>query len=73
VSKCGARVFDAGMNYICEKATGVDRTCKFRTGKIILQQEISPEQVKKLLADGKRICSRVLSPRKPTASSRRIW
>jgi DNA topoisomerase-3 len=51
--KCGARVFDAGMNYICEKATGPDRTCKFRTGKIILQQEISPEQVKKLLAEGK--------------------
>jgi DNA topoisomerase-3 len=51
--KCGARVFDAGMNYICEKATGADRSCKFRTGKIILQQEISPEQVKKLLAEGK--------------------
>ncbi len=51
--KCGARVFDAGMNYLCEKATGADRTCTFRTGKIILQQEISPEQVKKLLAEGK--------------------
>ena len=51
--KCGARVFDAGMNYICEKATGADKTCKFRTGKIILQQEISAEQVKKLLAEGK--------------------
>jgi DNA topoisomerase-3 len=51
--KCGARVFDAGMNYLCEKATGTDRTCKFRTGKIILQQEISPEQVKKLLVEGK--------------------
>ena len=41
------------MNYICEKATGADKTCTFRTGKIILQQEISPEQVKKLLAEGK--------------------
>ncbi len=51
--KCGARVFDAGMNYLCEKATGADKTCTFRTGKIILQQEISPEQVKKLLAEGK--------------------
>ena len=51
--KCGARVFDAGMNYICEKATGPDRTCKFRTGKIILQQDIAPAQVKKLLAEGK--------------------
>jgi DNA topoisomerase-3 len=51
--KCGARVFDAGMNYLCEKATGADKTCKFRTGKIILQQEIPPEQVKKLLNEGK--------------------
>ncbi len=51
--KCGARVFDAGMNYLCEKATGAARTCTFRTGKIILQQEISPEQVKKLLTEGK--------------------
>ncbi len=51
--KCGARVFDAGMNYICEKATGPDKTCTFKTGKIILQQEMSPEQVKKLLNEGK--------------------
>ena len=29
--KCGARVFDAGMNYICEKATGPDKTCTFRS------------------------------------------
>jgi DNA topoisomerase-3 len=41
------------MNYLCEKATGADRTCTFRTGKIILQQEIPPEQIKKLLAEGK--------------------
>jgi DNA topoisomerase-3 len=51
--KCGARVFDAGMNYICEKAAAAEKTCTFRTGKIILQQEISPEQVRKLLAEGK--------------------
>ncbi len=50
---CGAQVFDAGMNYLCEKATGPDRTCKFKTGKIILQQTIEPAQVKKLLAEGK--------------------
>ena len=48
-----AQVFDGGMNYVCEKQTGPTPTCDFRTGKIILQQEISPEQVKKLLADGK--------------------
>ena len=47
------RVFStAGMNYICEKATGPDKTCTFKTGKIILQQPIEPAQVKKLLDDG---------------------
>jgi DNA topoisomerase-3 len=51
--KCGARVFDAGMNYLCEKATGPEKTCKFRTGKIILQQPIEPAQVVKMLAEGK--------------------
>jgi DNA topoisomerase-3 len=51
--KCGANVFDGGMNYVCEKQAGAEKSCDFRTGKIILQQEISPEQVKKLLAEGK--------------------
>jgi DNA topoisomerase-3 len=51
--KCGARVFDNGMNYICEKATGPQKTCTFRTGKIILQQAIDPAQVAKLLNEGK--------------------
>jgi predicted nucleic-acid-binding Zn-ribbon protein len=51
--KCGANVYDGGMNYICEKHAGSAPTCEFRTGKIILQQEIPPEQVKKLLAGGK--------------------
>jgi len=50
---CGANVFDGGMNYVCEKQAGAEQTCKFRTGKIILQQEIAPEQVKKMLAEGK--------------------
>ncbi len=51
--KCGGQVYDGGMNYICENSTGPNKTCTFRTGKIILQQEISPEQVKKLLGEGK--------------------
>lgn len=41
------------MNYVCENQAGVAKSCKFRTGKIILQQEISPEQVRKLLAEGR--------------------
>jgi uncharacterized C2H2 Zn-finger protein len=51
--KCGGRVFEHGMNYVCEHAVGKDRTCDFRTGKIILQQEITSAQMSKLLATGK--------------------
>ena len=51
--KCGGNVYDAGMNYICQNATGPSKTCTFKSGKIILQQEIGPEQVKKLLTEGK--------------------
>ena len=51
--KCGGQVYDGGMNYVCENQAGANKTCTFRTGKIILQQEIPPEQVKKLLAEGK--------------------
>ena len=51
--RCGANVYDNGMNYVCEKQTGPTPACDFRSGKIILQQEIAPEQIKKLLAEGK--------------------
>jgi DNA topoisomerase III len=51
--KCGGQVFDGGMNYLCEKATGNEKTCTFRTGKIILQQQVEPAQVTRLLAEGK--------------------
>ncbi len=51
--KCGARVFESAMNYICEKATGPNRTCDFRTGKLILQRAIDRAQVVKLLETGK--------------------
>jgi DNA topoisomerase III len=51
--KCGNRVFEAPMNYVCEKSTGAARTCDFRTGKIILQRQIERAQVEKMLATGK--------------------
>jgi DNA topoisomerase-3 len=51
--KCGARVYDSGMAYVCEKAVGSPRTCDFRSGKIILQQPIEREQMEKLLGTGK--------------------
>ncbi len=51
--KCGARVFEHGLKYVCERSVGPERSCDFSTGKIILQQEVSPEQVRKLLAEGR--------------------
>jgi DNA topoisomerase-3 len=51
--KCGGRVYDHELAYVCEKSVGPDRTCDFRTGKNILQRPIEPEQVKKLLETGK--------------------
>jgi DNA topoisomerase-3 len=51
--KCGARVFEMPMAYVCERSVGPSKTCDFRTGRVILQQTISPEQVRKLLAEGR--------------------
>jgi DNA topoisomerase-3 len=51
--KCGAGVFDHGVAYVCEKSLGTERSCDFRTGKIILQQPIEREQLQKLLATGR--------------------
>jgi len=51
--KCGNGVFEHGMNYVCEKSVGPEKSCTFRSGKVILQQEIAPEQMRKLLAEGK--------------------
>jgi DNA topoisomerase-3 len=51
--KCGSRVFEHGMAYTCEKAVGPDRSCDFRSGRMILQQPIEREQMKKLLSSGR--------------------
>ncbi|HEY9193663.1 MAG TPA: DNA topoisomerase III [Methyloversatilis sp.] len=51
--KCAARVFEQPMSYICEKAVGPEKSCDFRSGKIILQQPIEAEQMQKLLGDGR--------------------
>jgi DNA topoisomerase-3 len=51
--KCQARVFEHGMAYTCEKATGAAKSCDFRSGKIILQQEVSRAEMAKLLETGK--------------------
>ncbi|MBU2407480.1 MAG: DNA topoisomerase III, partial [Gammaproteobacteria bacterium] len=55
--KCGARVFEHGSNYVCEKSVPTEAqptpTCDFKSGKIILQQPVEQEQIRKLLATGK--------------------
>ncbi len=51
--KCQAPVFEHGIRYVCEKAVGPNKSCDFRSNKVILQQTIEPEQMHKLLADGK--------------------
>ena len=51
--KCGGRVYSHGVAYVCEKSVGPTRTCEFRTGKIILQRPIEPEQIRNLLTTGK--------------------
>jgi len=51
--KCNSSVFEHGTNYICEKSVGPQPSCDFKTGKVILQQPITPEQLAKLLENGK--------------------
>jgi len=51
--KCGARVYEHGVAYVCEKAVGAERSCDFRSGRMILQQPIERAQMQKLLASGR--------------------
>ena len=50
--KCGHGVFEMPLSYVCEQTVARPKACDFRSGRIVLQQEISPEQMKKLLKDG---------------------
>ncbi|QNA87864.1 DNA topoisomerase III [Massilia sp. Dwa41.01b] len=51
--KCFGGVYEMGLAYVCEKSVAKPKSCDFRSGRIILQQEILPEQMAKLLNDGK--------------------
>jgi DNA topoisomerase-3 len=51
--KCGSGVYELGLAYVCENTAAKPKTCDFRSGRIILQQEILPEQMQKLLNDGR--------------------
>jgi DNA topoisomerase III len=51
--KCGGRVFELGMSYVCENSVGPNKTCDFRSGKVILQRSVDREQMSKLLSTGR--------------------
>ncbi|WP_246316178.1 DNA topoisomerase III [Tepidicella baoligensis] len=55
--KCGSPVHAHGNNYVCSKAVPTlaqpTPSCDFKTGITILQQAITPEQMRKLLSTGK--------------------
>jgi DNA topoisomerase III len=49
---CGTgSVYDLGSVYICENTT--KGTCTFKMSKTILQREVPPDQLKKMLTEGK--------------------
>ena len=49
--KCKGNVYEHGMNYLCENMPR--KQCDFRSGKIILRQEIHRGQMEKLLSTGR--------------------
>jgi len=51
--KCASNVFELPNAYVCEKAVGPDKTCDFRSGRMILQRPIERAQMEKLLATKK--------------------
>ena len=51
--KCGGRVFEQPMAYVCENSVDPERHCDFRSGRVILQRPIEPEEIRKLLATGR--------------------
>ncbi len=51
--KCSGNVYDTGMSYVCENTVGEKKSCDFKSGRVILQQEIDHAQMGKLLTQGK--------------------
>jgi DNA topoisomerase III len=51
--KCGGRVFEQPMAYICENSVNANRSCDFRSGRVILQRPIEREEIQKLLNTGR--------------------
>ena len=54
--KCGGAVKPFGKSYVCERSVPTAAqpvpSCDFKSGQVILQQAVSPEQMGKLLSSG---------------------
>jgi DNA topoisomerase-3 len=51
--KCGGRVFESETNYLCENSQREKKPCKWKSGKVILEQAVDRAQVGKLLNEGR--------------------
>jgi DNA topoisomerase-3 len=55
--KCGAPVKAFGKSYVCTRSVPTHEhpvpSCDFKSGQVILQQPVEPEQMRKLLESGK--------------------
>jgi Zn finger protein HypA/HybF involved in hydrogenase expression len=51
--KCQGHIYEHGSQYVCEHSVGERITCDFKSGKIILQQPISAQDMQSLLVSGK--------------------
>jgi len=51
--RCGAPVFETETDFLCEKTQADSKPCKFRSGKVILEQPVDRAQMIKLLQEGR--------------------
>lgn len=51
--RCGAKVFESETQYLCENSQAEKKPCRFKSGKVILDQAVERGQMTKLLAEGK--------------------
>ena len=50
---CRGRVFEAPENFLCENSQRDAKPCKFKSGRVVLDQPVDREQMVKLLRDGR--------------------
>lgn len=51
--RCDGRVFEWDSQYVCEKFQAEKKPCRFKAGKVILEQPLERAQLAKLLDEGK--------------------